>query len=293
MKGARRKVTTAGLAGAVLALLPAAAANAADKDIIGLWTGGVIWGQANAIALNQKGELTPNSYGAGNTTERTSFAGQYSGGERFIISEQDPGVAGRANDNVPLYRPEVWSELELTNFLHKSDPTGERMDPRWRNLPIGVPALGAPQAILAGPRPNELFFIYQAENQWRYIPTDCRAHDESLTYDAQFNGHSVGCWEGNTLVVTSKGFTTDSWIWRFGGFHTADMVVTERFTPNAQGTQIAYTRTVHDPKVLLQDWNMGTQTLNRNTNAKAFIREDYPYNNLTQGDFSLELGGGC
>jgi hypothetical protein len=71
------------------------------------------------------------------------------------------------------------------------------------------------------------------------------------------------------------------------------MVVTERFTPNAQGTQIAYTRTVHDPKVLLQDWNMGTQTLNRNTNAKAFIREDYPYNNLTQGDFSLELGGGC
>jgi hypothetical protein len=38
---------------------------------------------------------------------------------------------------------------------------------------------------------------------------------------------------------------------------------------------------------------MGTQTLNRNTNPKAFIREDYPYNNLTQGDFSLELGGGC
>jgi hypothetical protein len=278
---------------AALALLPAVAANAADKDLIGLWTGGVIWGEANAIALNQKGELTPNSFGSNNVTERTSFAGQYSGGERFIIAEQDPGVNGRANDNVPLYRPEVWSELELTNFLHKSDPTGERMDPRWRNLPQGLPGLGAPSVIVAGAFPNELYFIYQNENQWRYVPTDCRKHDESLTYDAQFNGHSVGCWEGNTLVVTSVGFTTDTWIYRFGGFHTPDMVVIERFTPNAQGTQIAYQRIVKDPKVLLQDWNMGTQNLDKNTNAKAFLREDYPYNNLTQGDFSLELGGGC
>jgi hypothetical protein len=278
---------------ALVALLPTAGANAADKDLVGLWAGGVVWGSANALALDQKGELTPNSFGFGNTNERSSFAGQYSGGERFIIAEQDPGVSDRASDTFPLYRPEVWAELELTNYLHKSDPTGERMDPRWRNLPIGVPALGAPAAIVQGPFPNELYFIYQNENQWRYIPTDCRKHDESLTYDAQFNGHSVGCWEGDTLVVTTVGFTTDTWIWRFGGFHTADMTVIERFQPNAQGTQIAYTRIVKDPKVLLQDWNMGTNNMNRNTNPKAFIREDYPYNNQTQGDNGLELGGGC
>jgi hypothetical protein len=71
------------------------------------------------------------------------------------------------------------------------------------------------------------------------------------------------------------------------------MTVIERLTPNAQGTQIAYQRIVKDPKVLLQDWEMGTNNLTKNTNAKAFLREDYPYNNLTQGDFSLELGGGC
>jgi hypothetical protein len=277
---------------AALALLPAAA-TAADKDIIGLWAGGVIWGEANAIALSQSGELSPNSFGFGNTTERSSFAGQYSGGERFIIAEQDPGVNARANDNVPLYRPEVWTELELTNYLHKSDPTLERLDPRWKSLPIGVPALGAPAVIVPGAFPNELYFIYQSDNQWRYIPTDCRKHDESLTYDAEFNGHSVGCWDGNTLVVTSVGFATDTWIWRFGGFHTPDMTVIERFTPNAQGNMIAYQRIVKDPKVLLTDWDMGTQQLTRNTNPKAFIREDYPYNNQTQGDNGLELGGGC
>ncbi len=282
-----------GLAAAIIAVLPAAVATAADKDLIGLWAAGVIWGEANALATNQTGELTPNSFGFGNTTERTSFAGQYSGGERFIISEQDPGVAARATDVSPLYRPEVWGELELTNFLHKSDPTLERLDPRWKNLPIGVPALGAPTAIVAGPFPNELYFIYQTENQWRYIPTDCRKHDESLTYDSQFNGHAVGCWDGNTLTVTSVGFATDTWIWRFGGFHTADMVVQEKFTPNAAGTMVAFQRIVKDPKVLLQDWDMGTVNMTKNVNTKAFIREDYPYNNTTQGDNGLELGGGC
>src|SRR5687767_13647843 len=98
------KNLTTFIGAAAIALLPTVAANATDKDLLGLWTGGVIWGEANAIALNQKGELTPNSFGSNNVTERTSFAGQYSGGERFIIAEQDPGVNGRANDNVPLYR---------------------------------------------------------------------------------------------------------------------------------------------------------------------------------------------
>src|SRR5262245_31465910 len=130
------RVKVAFLAAAAVALVPAVA-NAADKDLIGLWAAGVIWGEANAIALDQKGELTPNSFGFGNTTERSSFAGQYSGGERFIIAEQDPGVAARATDVAPLYRPEVWAELEMTNYLHKSDPTLERLDPRWKNLPIG------------------------------------------------------------------------------------------------------------------------------------------------------------
>lgn len=291
MLNLRRQLGLLGLATtAMLALPPISGANAADKDIIGMWAPGVIWGEANAVALDAKGELMKNSFGENNTTERSSFAGQYSGGERFIIAEQDPGVNARTNDNVPLYKPKYWPDVEYRGYLHKSDPTKEFIDPRWTNLPIGMPALGAPQVIVPGANSNELFFVYQTENQWRYIPTDCRKHDESLTYDVQFNGHSVGCWQGNTLVVTSLGFTTQSWIYRFGGIHSADMKIIERFTPNAQGTQIAYQRIVEDPEMLLEPWDMGTQNLARNTNPKAFLREDYPYNNPT---VLGELGGGC
>ena len=42
-----------GVGAAAIALLSTVAANAADKDLIGLWAGGQIWGEANAIALNQ------------------------------------------------------------------------------------------------------------------------------------------------------------------------------------------------------------------------------------------------
>ncbi len=279
---------TATLAVAAFALLPAAGANAANKDIIGFWAAGVIWGKANEIALDKKGELNPNSYGVSNTTERTAFAGQYSGGERFIISEQDPGVNGRASDAVPLYKPQYWDEVELNGYLFHSDPTGEYLDPQWKNLPIGVPRLGAPSFILAGRNDNELFFIYGTENRWRYIPTDCRAHDESLSFDANFTGNSVGCWTENVLTVVSKGFSTDSWVVKFGGIHSAEMVVTEKFTVNPAGTQIAFQRVVEDP-MFLQPFDMGTQNLNRNNDPQAFLREEYPFVNTTV----LELGGGC
>jgi hypothetical protein len=270
--------------------LTTAGAGAADKDLIGMWTNGVIWGKANAVALDVKGELTPNSYGRSNTNERTSFAGQYTGGERFIIAEQDPGVEDRAEDFYPMYKPQYWAEVDFKGFLHKSDPTKEFIDPRWTNLPLGVPRLGPPSEIVPGRQDGELFFIYQTENQWRYIPTDCRKHDETLTYDVQYNGHSVGCWEGNTLVVTSVGFTDNTWIWRFGGIHSLDMKVIEKFTPNADGTRVAYQVIVEDPEVLLEPWDMGSRNLNRQKDPKAFLREDYPYNNPT---VLGELGGGC
>jgi len=279
---------TAALAAAAFGLLPATGALAANKDLLGFWAAGVIWGKANEIALDKKGELNPNSYGVGNTTERTAFAGQYSGGERFIISEQDPGVNGRASDAVPLYKPQYWDQVELTGYLFHSDPTGEYMESTWKNLPIGMPRLGAPSFILAGRNDSELFFIYANENQWRYIPTDCREVDESLAYDVQFNGVAVGCWKDNVLTIVSKGFTTDTWVTKYGGIHSQDMVVTEKITVNPGGMTLAYQRVVDDP-MFLQPFDMGTQTLNRNTNPMAFLREDYPNVNTT----ILELGGGC
>jgi hypothetical protein len=278
------------LAAALVSALPATPVFAAgrDADLVGLWNNGVIWGRANQIALEKTGELNPNAFGIGNTTERTAYDGRYSGGERFVISEQDPGVDDRAGGAYPLYKPEFWAEVALYNYLHKSDPTKQYIETRWRNLPNGQPELGPPQMIAAGPRPNELLFIYQQENQWKYVPTDCREFDEGLSYDAGFLGHAVGCWEGDTLTVTSKGFSTDTWIRDFGMIHSADMVITETFTLNAEASQIRYMQVVNDP-MLLEPFVRRNQNINRQADPMRFLAEDYPYVETNQ----LEIGGGC
>src|SRR5690606_41086449 len=66
------------------------------------------------------------------------------------------------------------------------------------------------------------------------------------------SGHSVGHWEGDTLVIESVGFEPTTWLARGGFFHSGNMRVIERFT--RKGDQMLYEVIVEDPEVLLQPW---------------------------------------
>ena len=77
--------------------------------------------------------------------------------------------------------------------------------------------------IMTQPYPMEFLFtpgkvtiMIEAYSQWRQIFTDGRKHPEDP--DLTFNGHSIGHWEGDTLVVDTVGFTTDT---ALGGFRHA------------------------------------------------------------------------
>jgi hypothetical protein len=66
---------------------------------------------------------------------------------------------------------------------------------------------------------------------FRVIYTDGRAHPRNpeLTY----TGHSVGRWEGDTLIVDTIGFNEGSWIEAEGLPHTDQLHLVERFTSHA------------------------------------------------------------
>ena len=89
-------------------------------------------------------------------------------------------------------------------------------------------------------------------SDFRIIPTDGRAFDPRAILQTKFTGHSVGHWEGDTLVIESVGFTPETWLARGGFFHSEDMKVTEKFT--AKGDQVLYEVTVEDPQVFIQPW---------------------------------------
>jgi len=124
---------------------------------------------------------------------------------------------------------------------------------------MGQPRQGPPGRIFQ--TDNDITLLYGrggdgggGYSDFRVIATDGRAFDEKAILQTKFTGHSVGHWEGDTLVIESVGFTPATWLARGGFFHSEDMKVFERFT--RKGDQMLYEVTVEDPQVLLQPWKL-------------------------------------
>jgi hypothetical protein len=84
-------------------------------------------------------------------------------------------------------------------------------------------------------------------------------------------GWSNGRWEGETLVVDTKGFNDLSWFDRAGNFHSDALHVVERFTPRSAET-LNYEVTIEDPKVFSRPWKM-SMPLYRHVERNAQILE--------------------
>jgi hypothetical protein len=95
---------------------------------------------------------------------------------------------------------------------------------------------------------DEVIFLYAQggagtqPTDFRVIPTDGRKHDPVRAKDVTYYGHSVGRWEGDTLVVDSVGFNDITWLDKGGYFHSDKMRVLERF--RREGNVLHYQVTV-------------------------------------------------
>jgi hypothetical protein len=131
--------------------------------------------------------------------------------------------------------------------------SGEIQDtPAANCVPNGMPS------IMTQPYPLEVLFtpgkvtiVIEAYSQWRQIFTDGRKHPEDP--DLTFNGHSIGHWEGDTLVVDTVGFTTDTALSGFGVRHSDKMHVVERMRLSAPDVLTIET-TITDSDALTKPW---------------------------------------
>jgi hypothetical protein len=160
-------------------------------------------------------------------------------------------AASRFGPNRPIYKPENWDKVIYL------DMWTNREDPIMTCQPMGIPRQGAPGRIFH--TANDITLLYGrggdgggGYSEFRVIATDGREFDARQILQTKYTGHSVGHWEGDTLVIKSVGFTPATWLARGGFFHSEDMTVTEKFT--RQGDQMLYEVTVDDPDVLLQPW---------------------------------------
>jgi hypothetical protein len=86
---------------------------------------------------------------------------------------------------------------------------------------------------------------------FRTVYMDGRSHPADL--EPSYYGHSIGWWDGDTLVIDSTGFNESFWMDRRGMPHTVELHTVERFLRQDAET-IAYEITVHDPGAYTADW---------------------------------------
>jgi len=99
--------------------------------------------------------------------------------------------------------------------------------------------------------PKEIFMIFEYDHTVRQIFTDGRKHPDDLL--ATYMGHSIGNWEGDTLVVDTVGFNDKTWLDRDGHPHSDQLHVVERFhRTDRNNMQIDIT--MEDSKALAKPW---------------------------------------
>jgi hypothetical protein len=125
-----------------------------------------------------------------------------------------------------------------------------KYDPEGFCLPPGGPRMMAtpyPAEILQLPEQKRIVMIFEgATHIWREIYMDGRPHPTGDQLNPTYLGHSVGHWEGDTLVVDVVGFNENSWLDYFGHPHTEKMHVVERYTRPNKNT-LHYQATIDDP----------------------------------------------
>jgi len=89
---------------------------------------------------------------------------------------------------------------------------------------------------------------------YRTIYMDGRTHPANL--QPSYYGHSIGWWEGDTLVVDTTGFNESFWIDRRGTPHTEKLQLQERFT-RLNTLTIKYEVVAEDPGALTAPWKTG------------------------------------
>jgi hypothetical protein len=119
-------------------------------------------------------------------------------------------------------------------------------------LPRGITNAGALFPYRLVQTPALLVMLFEDDiPSHRQVFLDGRSHPKDM--DPKWMGHSVGHWEGDTLVIDTVGFDDRSWITAQGHPHTEKMHVVERFRRADLG-HLEIEFTIDDPAAYAKPW---------------------------------------
>ena len=145
-----------------------------------------------------------------------------------------------------------------SNVYQQRESTLSKDDPEGYCLPPGIPRMmNTPFPMQIYQMPDRILQVYEGgAHMWRIIYMDGREHPKGDKLNPTYLGHSVGHWEGDTLVVDVVGFNDRTWLDAAGHPHTEQLHVIERYTRQETDT-LHYEATIDDPGAYTKPWTVG------------------------------------
>jgi hypothetical protein len=178
--------------------------------------------------------------GSARAQSRPDFTGLW------ISTTADISIALLPGEEVSLtpYGSERYRKVDMAN------------SPSYRCLPYG-PTRGLqstnPFQII---QTADLIAIITEHIDYRMIYMDGRGHPEDILDYPEWMGHSIGRWDGTTLVVDTIGMREETWLDTAGFEHSARLRITERFQKTGADT-IRLTVTIDDPVFYTKPFTYG------------------------------------
>ncbi len=169
----------------------------------------------------------------------------------WFISEYYQNILPKED---PPFQPWSAALFKKRDFEKSHSAPDRGPDPTARCIPPGIPrSMLQPfpwEIIMAKDR---VVMIFEYQSLVRQIFTDGRGHPTDL--DPTYMGHSIGKWEGDTLVVDTVGFNGKTWLDPKGLPTTEALHVTERIRRVNHDT-LADQYTIDDPKAYAKPWTI-------------------------------------
>ena len=136
-----------------------------------------------------------------------------------------------------------------------ADREGHRLEPHARCKASGVVRqFQTPYGIEFVELPElQAMYIFDVggPHTFRVIHMDGRSHPKDPM--PSYYGHSIGWWEGDTLVIDTVGYNEGFWLDRMGVPHTERLHTVERVT-RTDAALMRYEMTIDDPAVYTATW---------------------------------------
>lgn len=203
------------------------------------------WSQSPSVAAQSQARPEADAPAPRLPNGRPDLSGVWMGGGGIAVRNLKPG------DEIVLL-PEA---QQLMDSRLSAD------DPEANCLPTGVPRMNPyPWRVVQMPThvdSTHVFILFEGNiHSYRQIFTDGRPHPPDP--DPTWYGHSIGHWEGDTLVVDTIGYNDRFWFDFDGHPHTRELHTIERFTRTDLAT-LEWDITIIDPGAYAKPFTVETQ----------------------------------